>query len=75
MASNFDKNKAGSVNYEGTPYDLKSIMQYGRTAFTTNGQTTMENKFDPNMPLGSSDLSETDVVELNKHYHCDGRFL
>lgn len=75
MVSNFNKNEIGAVNYEGTPYDLKSIMQYGRTAFTSNGQATMESKFDPNMQLGGSDLSAIDIVELNKHYHCDGKVL
>ena len=74
MKVNFDKNEVGRVNYEGTAYDLKSIMQYGRTAFTKNGQKTMESKFDPNMPLGGIDLSAIDIVELNKHYHCDGTF-
>ena len=34
----------------------------------------MESKFDPNMPLGGIDLSAIDIVELNKHYHCDGTF-
>ena len=33
MASNFDKNDKHVADYQGTPYDLRSIMQYGKTAF------------------------------------------
>lgn len=73
MTSNFDKSEAGTVNYEGTPYDLKSIMQYGKTSFNKNGQNTIESRFDSNMPLGGDVLSEIDIVELNRHYHCDGQ--
>lgn len=74
MVNNFAKNAIGKAHYEGTTYDLKSIMQYGRTAFTKNGQNTMESKFDPNMPLGNTHLSDIDGIELRKHYQCDGKF-
>jgi len=33
MASNFDKNDKHVADYQDTPYDYSSIMQYGKTAF------------------------------------------
>ena len=51
-------------------------MQYSKTAFKNpSADSTMENKFDPNMPLGGDVLSEIDIIELRKHYSCDGKIL
>jgi len=74
MESNFEKVRLGDTNDEGTEYDLKSIMQYGRKAFISSHtlEKTMENKFDANMPLGGTELSPIDIVELNRHYRCSG---
>ena len=62
-------------NYEvdtgGTEYDYKSIMQYGNTAFTSNGKDTMDAKFDHEMKLGSDEMSQRDILELNKAYACN----
>jgi len=71
--SNFDKNLAGQINSEGTAYDLKSIMQYTRKTFIAGAHldATMESIADPNMDLGSLELSPTDIIELNRHYYCD----
>ena len=73
MRSNFDKNEIHQADYQGTPYDYLSIMQYGKTAFKNNGinGNTMEGKFDPNQPLGGPTLSHWDKLELNRRYQCE----
>ena len=52
-------------------------MQYGRKTFIGGAglDATMESKADPNMKLGSEELSPTDIIELKRHYHCDGKHL
>lgn len=71
MKSNFDKNDISEADYQGTPYDYTSIMQYGKTAFRKMGAgNTMESKFNPNQPLGGPKLSSWDILELNRRYQC-----
>ncbi|XP_065068435.1 uncharacterized protein LOC135693793 [Rhopilema esculentum] len=55
---------------QDTPYDYKSIMHYTQTTFTRDGQDTMRAKFDPAMPLGNTEMSDLDILELNKLYQC-----
>ena len=76
MSSNFDMNEIQEDNYMGTSYDYRSIMQYAPTAFRKRGvkENTMESKFDPNTLLGNAVLSETDIVEFRRKYHCDGMY-
>lgn len=75
MTSNFDKAAYDQYNHGRTPYDVKSIMQYGRFAFSRDPRLgpSMEYKFDTNLELGSTALSKTDIEELNNVYQCDGR--
>ena len=70
MEGNFEKIEPYEANVQDTEYDFTSIMQYGATAFTRNGADTMRDKFDPNRPLGGRNLSDTDILELNKAYQC-----
>ena len=78
MASNFDKAEKGEHNnFDNSPYDVHSIMQYGRNAFKANpydDNPTMVYKFDTNDPLGNTQLSPIDIDEINRHYQCDGKF-
>lgn len=76
MQSNFDKNQYLVANYVGTSYDYKSIMHYGRTAFKKSPYVgnVLEAKFDPEMKLGGSNLSSTDIKELNRLYQCHSKF-
>ena len=70
MENNFEKVESYEANVQETDYDFQSIMQYGNTAFTLNGQDTMVDKFDENKRLGGQNLSATDIIELNQAYQC-----
>jgi hypothetical protein len=45
-------------------------MQYGRKAFSSNNQDTMQSITDPNMDLGGDYMTNQDVTELNTLYDC-----
>ena len=70
MESNFEKYEHGETDMLGMEYDFKSIMHYGRTSFTKNGQDTMQRIDDPKAPLGNTDFSTIDLVEINALYNC-----
>lgn len=76
MKSNFKKLGVNEVDTQGTPYDYESIMHYSNTAFTRDYKAgnTIESKFDPNRKLGNSELSKTDITELNRLYQCGGKY-
>ena len=62
---------------QNLPYDLKSVMQYGNKAFTKNEtlNTVISIKY-PDLLLGNTKgLSQGDVDEIKKLYHCDGKCL
>ena len=54
---------------QDTPYDYDSVMHYGPTAFSINGQNTIDTKNgeDIGQRNGFSDL---DIIGLNKLYPC-----
>ncbi|XP_060695153.1 astacin-like metalloendopeptidase [Hemiscyllium ocellatum] len=59
------------TNNLGTKYDYGSVMQYGRTAFSKNGQPTMLPIPDSDIELGQMrGLSTMDVYKVNKLYKC-----
>ena len=31
----------------------------------------MESKYDPNAPLGGGEMSDWDIIELNRRYQCE----
>jgi len=69
------------TGYFGVPYNYDSIMHYGKTYFSRNGQNTIDVKENPevdNAPVGSPDnlgqrdfISEGDVTMLRAKYNCD----
>ncbi|XP_051979770.1 hatching enzyme 1.2-like [Xyrauchen texanus] len=69
MAYNFQKQ---NTNNQNTPYDYSSIMHYGRTAFATQpGMETITPIPDATVQIGQrQDLSNTDILRINKLYGC-----
>ncbi|XP_028421492.1 high choriolytic enzyme 1-like [Perca flavescens] len=65
---NFNKQVTNNLN---TPYDYSSIMEYARTAFSINGQDTIDPIPDSHVPIGQSkSLSAWDIIRINKLYRC-----
>ncbi|XP_028421560.1 high choriolytic enzyme 1-like [Perca flavescens] len=59
------------TNNQNTPYDYSSIMEYARTAFSINGQDTIDPIPDSHVPIGQSQsLSAWDIIRINKLYSC-----
>lgn len=69
---NFEKLPANLYNNFGTNYDLISVMHYGRTAFTKNGQNTIVPKDIRylNMIGQRSYLSAGDIARVRAMYQC-----
>ncbi|XP_065067993.1 uncharacterized protein LOC135693432 isoform X3 [Rhopilema esculentum] len=73
MRYNFHKQKASNIDSMSVPYDYRSIMHYGRTAFG-RGKLTIETR-DPTMQrvIGRrSGFSDYDVLQMNLLYKCPG---
>ncbi|XP_041915378.1 astacin-like metalloendopeptidase isoform X1 [Alosa sapidissima] len=72
MIKGKEKNfKKVAGNTLGLPYDLGSILHYGRLFFSSNGKATVIPK-KVNEEIGQrTRLSELDVQRLNKLYKCD----
>jgi len=68
---NFNKYVWGtSVLNQNTPYDFGSIMHYGATSFSSNGQPTISPK-QSDVKIGQRDkLSTTDIAEIRAFYGC-----
>ena len=76
MQYNFQKQKASNIDSMSVPYDYKSIMHYGRTAFGS-GKLTIETR-DSSMQrvIGRrSGFSELDALQMNLLYKCPGNTL
>lgn len=70
---NFKKYPWSSVSTMGVPYDFGSVMHYGGTAFSMNGQYTIRTK-DPRdqKKIGNRDgLSFNDIKLANLMYSCN----
>jgi hypothetical protein len=68
---NFNKYAWGSTAYDqGTAYDYASIMHYGTTSFSANGQPTMIPR-QSGVDIGNSEqLSPIDIAEVRHLYGC-----
>uniref|UniRef100_A0AC35G4G8 Metalloendopeptidase n=1 Tax=Panagrolaimus sp. PS1159 TaxID=55785 RepID=A0AC35G4G8_9BILA len=72
MKSQFDIISGALQDTLGENYDYRSIMHYDSTAFSRNGQNTIETMVDGfTGVIGSAtDLSDLDVVKIEKLYRC-----
>ncbi|KXJ14198.1 Zinc metalloproteinase nas-13 [Exaiptasia diaphana] len=68
----FDKYSWNDIDELGVNYDYKSIMHYGRHAFTKNGQPTLVAIGNERLELGNENgrLSVVDAIEINALYDC-----
>uniref|UniRef100_A0A914WLM3 Metalloendopeptidase n=1 Tax=Plectus sambesii TaxID=2011161 RepID=A0A914WLM3_9BILA len=72
MQGQFDKISASFQDLLGETYDYHSVMHYDSTAFSKNGQNTIET-VQPgftNIIGAATDLSDADVKKINKLYNC-----
>uniref|UniRef100_A0A182Q180 Metalloendopeptidase n=1 Tax=Anopheles farauti TaxID=69004 RepID=A0A182Q180_9DIPT len=68
--NNFNIYTDSVVTDFGVRYDYGSVMHYGATAFSINGQRTIVPK-DPNATIGQRlSMSERDISKLNWMYGC-----
>lgn len=72
MGSNFEKNSP-NVNRLLTKFDYNSIMIYSSTAFSKDGQKTMEPKdknYQLREPYDKSQMTSFDALSVNRMYDC-----
>ena len=68
--NNFDKLTANQEDLLGVAYDYGSVMHYGRTAFSVNGEETIS-PVDSNAQIGQRvELSESDRQKARNWLGC-----
>uniref|UniRef100_A0AC34GW96 Metalloendopeptidase n=1 Tax=Panagrolaimus sp. ES5 TaxID=591445 RepID=A0AC34GW96_9BILA len=75
MKSQFDIISGALQDTLGENYDYRSIMHYDSTAFSRNGQNTIETVVDGFTGIigSATDLSDLDVVKIGKLYRCSSK--
>ncbi|XP_055919216.1 seminal metalloprotease 1-like [Eupeodes corollae] len=69
--SNFNIYNSTVVEDFGIEYDYGSVMHYGPTAFSKNGEKTIIPILDPSAEIGQRrDMSSKDIDKLNIMYKC-----
>ena len=72
---NFDKYSHLDADVLNVGYDYQSLMHYGKTAFSKNGEITMQAIGNANLDLGqNSDLDSSDLTQLNALYDCASEY-
>lgn len=71
---NFAKERAGEIDSLGTPYDYRSMMHYSKSAFTNNGEITIEtlDKTKQDIIGQRNGFSQIDARQINLMYKCRG---
>lgn len=73
---NFAKYSAAETNDLKSPYDVQSIMHYGRYSFSKNGEPTIVAIGQKEKTLGQrARLSNEDATQLNRLYKCKGNAM
>lgn len=67
---NFNKYSSSEVTNFGVRYDYASIMHYGPYSFSKNGRPTISAKFSGGEKMGSSELSQSDILKIKRMYNC-----
>ncbi|KAG7493141.1 high choriolytic enzyme 1-like [Solea senegalensis] len=65
--SNFDRKETLNLN---VPYDYSSLMHYGRTEFSKNGQDTVTPVIASASIGQRNGMTENDFLKINKLYNC-----
>jgi len=76
MGFNFDLKTQSEASTYGVPYNYESVMHYSKTAFTKNGEITMET-IDPDMQdrIGQAETGvDTDYEKVRRIYQCTGTY-
>jgi len=69
--ANFDKAKSGETSAYNIRYSYGSVMHYSATAFSKNGQPTIEAKSATSEVMGQREgFAKTDIALINKMYKC-----
>ncbi|KAI6215534.1 Metalloendopeptidase [Aphelenchoides besseyi] len=70
LEDQFDKYDLSMIDHLGTKYDYGSVMHYGPTAFSKNGQATIE-PLEGGVKIGQRvGFSANDLLKINKLYTC-----
>ena len=72
--------KLMTVFHSFQPYDYKSVMHYGKTAFSSNNQNTIVRRDGQPADFGrdyyedTNFMSDIDIQELNDYFNCGKDF-
>ena len=74
LEDQFLKYGHGDIDGLGVNYNYRSIMHYGRNAFSKNSNlNTLQAIGDSKIELGNTDMSPEDMIELDALYRCKSK--